>query len=197
MHSPIMEKIVMAVSRSNFIRSILMGGGMTFLGGSAAFNTDSTSVLSVKELITIWQASAQMALEFAEVMPEEKYTFRPADNPELYTYGGQMLHIAGNIRSLVSRYVTERPAPDIPVSAEGASKAAIMKAMQQCFDYGERAIQEQTEDSLRTEVDFFAGPLSRRHVLFVVQDHTTHHLGQAVIYLRGNGITPPDYRKWG
>jgi uncharacterized damage-inducible protein DinB len=41
------------------------------------------------------------------------------------------------------------------------------------------------------EVNFFARPLPRWHVLFVAQDHTTHHCGQAVLYLNARGITPP------
>jgi uncharacterized damage-inducible protein DinB len=28
---------------------------------------------------------------------------------------------------------------------------------------------------------------------FATMDHITHHRGQIIVYLRGNGITPPEY----
>jgi uncharacterized damage-inducible protein DinB len=47
-----------------------------------------------------------------------------------------------------------------------------------------------SKEEMLEEVNFFARPLPRWHVLFVAQDHTTHHCGQAVLYLNARGITP-------
>jgi uncharacterized damage-inducible protein DinB len=45
-------------------------------------------------------------------------------------------------------------------------------------------------DRLKTKM----GELSRYWALHLILDHATHHRGQAVVYLRLNGIKPPEYR---
>jgi len=150
---------------------------------------------SNKELIEIWQISGELALEYAEAMPAKDYLFRPAGLENTYTYGGQMQHIAENNISLFSNYLSDRTPPDIELNRED-DKAAIKKHIRLSFDYGTEAIRELSREKLFEEVDFFARPLPRWHVIFVAQDHTTHHCGQAVVYLNANGISPPNYRKW-
>lgn len=179
-------------TRSAFLQSIALSGPAMAL----ALKNGNNENLQIDELVEIWHFSEEMALDFAEIMPEKYYEHRPVDYDGLYSYGGQMLHIGHNITGLISNYVTDDDPPELPESAEELSKEEVITAMKSAFDFGEEAIQNQTRDSLFEEVPFFAEPLPRWHVLFIAQDHTTHHLGQAVIYLRSKGIVPPRYRKW-
>ena len=57
-------------------------------------------------------------------------------------------------------------------------------------------IDQLTEKDLDTIVDFFAGPMSKRQILTLLNDHYTHHRGQIIVYLRMNDIKPPRYRGW-
>jgi len=150
---------------------------------------------SNEELIAIWQISGKLTLQFAEAMPEDDYLFRPAGLENIYTYGGQMQHIAENNINLFSRYITENPPPNIELENED-DKSSIIKHIRLSFEYGTEAIKELSNSEMFEQVHFFARPLPRWHILFVAQDHTTHHCGQAVIYLNARGITPPSYRKW-
>ena len=106
-----------------------------------------------------------------------------------------MQHIAENNISLLSRYLTDKPPPDIRDTGNN-DKSVIKANIRDSFDYGTGIIGELSIEKMSEVVDFFARPLPRWHVLFIAQDHTTHHCGQAVIYLNAKGITPPSYRKW-
>lgn len=172
----------------------MMIGTPAMAGGSKM--NQLQNMFSSEALAEIWNISGDLALEFADAMPAEYYDYRPVDNDELYTYAGQMLHIAQNSNGLMGSYITGKEPPKIPESAEGQSKDSIMAALRDAFDFGRQVIAEQTPESLIEEVEFFAGPLPRWHVIFIAQDHTAHHIGQSVIYLRAKGITPPSYRKW-
>src|SRR5438093_2356836 len=46
-----------------------------------------------KELATTFQRSATEILDIAEVMPAEKYAFKPT--PEISSFGDQLVHVAG------------------------------------------------------------------------------------------------------
>jgi hypothetical protein len=147
------------------------------------------------DLINLWMISGELALEFADAMPEDNYLFRPEDAGDIYTFGGQMQHIAENNVSLIRSYLSDDPPPEIPVGDE-SDKPTIMKNIDISFDYGAEAIRSLSRNDLTRTVDFFAAPLPRWHVLFIAQDHTTHHIGQSTVYLRMNGIAPPRWRKW-
>ena len=171
-----------------------MAGGSLMAGyfSTSSFPNNSPSR---DELINLWKISGEVALEYADAMPEKYYHFRPGDSGELYSYGGQMQHIAENIVRLLDQYITDMAPPELPLENE-SDKAAIRKNIQSSTDYGTEAIRSLDRHELMETVDFFAGPLPRWHVLFIAQDHTAHHIGQSVIYLRVCGVSPPRWRKW-
>ena len=49
---------------------------------------------------------------------------------------------------------------------------------------------------LDEEVQFFAGPMSKRQILVLMNDHLTHHRGQMIVYVRLKGVKPPAYKGW-
>ena len=67
---------------------------------------------------------------------------------------------------------------------------------------GQRAVMgkargyERTAAQLEEKVEFFAGPMNKRQILTLLNDHQTHHCGQLIVYLRLKGVKPPDYRGW-
>jgi hypothetical protein len=177
--------------RSYFFKTCLTGS----LGGLAGTRILSSCPPPKNELIEIWQISGEMTLEFVDAMPANDYQFRPSGPNDMYTYGGQMQHIAENNISLFRNYITDRSPPNIELERED-DKTAIRHHVRLSFEYGTEAIEGLSGEEMLEEVNFFARPLPRWHVLFVAQDHTTHHCGQAVVYLNAKGITPPYYRKW-
>lgn len=178
------------MDRTHFLQN--MAAGSLMIGGAGQW--PGSNPPPRQELLAIWRTSGTVALEFAEAMPQQDYGFRPAGLEDIYSYGEQMQHIADNNISLLQD-LSGQPPPDIYLDDE-TNKQAIMANIRSSFDYGAQIMEGLTEEEVMQEVDFFARPLPRWHVLFVTQDHTTHHCGQAVIYLRAQGIAPPYYRKW-
>jgi uncharacterized damage-inducible protein DinB len=140
-----------------------------------------------------WKNAADYTLEFANVMPEDNYGFTPT-KVEM-TYREQLKHVAGNIVWLCSSFLDGNETPIDPAKT-GDSKKEVIALLEKSFKYADETIAKMTEKDLEESVDFLAGKMSKRRVLFLLSDHVTHHRGQLVVYLRMKNITPPDYVGW-
>ena len=75
------------------------------------------------------------------------------------------------------------------------SKADVMVELKDAFEYVEKAAPQLNDGVLEARVRFLANrEISKRRVLRFLLDHTTHHRGQTVVYLRLSGVRPPLYR---
>ena len=140
-----------------------------------------------------WKNAMEYTLEFAKVMPESNYSFKPADIE--MTYGEQLKHIAGNMVWLSSSYLNGAKTTLDPVNA-GNSKKEIIAILEKSFAYAAETIDQLNEKILNQNVSFFAGIMTKRRIMLLMTDHVTHHRGQLVVYLRLKGIEPPAYRGW-
>ena len=140
-----------------------------------------------------WKNVTEYTMEFAQVMPEDNYGYTPTKIE--MTYREQLKHIAGNMIWLCSSYLDGEPFSIDPIKT-GNSKKEIIAMMEKAFKYANETIAGMTEKDLDETVEFFAGKMTRRRILFLLTDHVTHHRGQLVVYLRLNNIEPPNYRGW-
>jgi len=140
-----------------------------------------------------WKNVGEYTLEFAHVMPEDFYGYTPT-KVEM-TYREQLKHIAGNVLWLCSSFLEGEPT-EIDPSAAVNSKKEIVHMLEKTFGYATETISGLTEKDLDESVDFFAGKMTRRRIMFLLTDHVTHHRGQLVVYLRMKNIEPPSYRGW-
>jgi len=140
-----------------------------------------------------WKNVTDYTLEFAHSMPEDFYGYTPT-KVEM-TYREQLKHIAGNMLWLCSSLLEGKPTVLDPSSA-GDSKKEIISMLEKTFAYANESIAGLTEKDLDETVDFFAGKMTRRRIMFLLTDHVTHHRGQLVVYLRLKNVEPPSYRGW-
>jgi uncharacterized damage-inducible protein DinB len=140
-----------------------------------------------------WQNATAYTLEFARSMPEDYYSF--SATPEEMTFGEQLKHIAGNMIWLSSSYLNGSK-DHVDPSATGNSKKEIIAMLEKSFAYAEATVSALSHKSISEEVDFIAGTMSRRRILFLMTDHVTHHRGQLVVYLRLKHVEPPKYVGW-
>ena len=140
-----------------------------------------------------WENAKEYTMEFAKAMPSEKYDFAPV--PEEMTFGRQLVHICGNMIWLSSAFLGAPPFGK-NVDHPSEKKEDVIGLLEESFDYVSEAIDKFPEDELDEVVEFFAGPMTKRHVFLLMTDHVTHHRGQLVVYLRLNEIEPPRYRGW-
>lgn len=142
----------------------------------------------------VWQRASSYTMEVAEAMPQTKYGFKPKDGS--MNFHGQMVHIIQNL-SYLSGQITGTP-PDFFNGANPAtlSKEEVAAALQMSFSYVSNLIKAVNEKTLAEQTSFAGEKMTKENIFYLMRDHMTHHRGQAILYLRINGIEPPKYRGW-
>lgn len=131
-----------------------------------------------EQIISTLQTSRVYTLAVAEAMPENSYDFKPAAAG--WHFRELLHHIAYGIQWWEQNYIlkTETAWEQPPARR---NKQEVIKYLNDAFSSLEKAAGKQklTDDVVK---GFHA-----------TLDHITHHRGQAVVYLRCHGITPPEY----
>jgi uncharacterized damage-inducible protein DinB len=86
------------------------------------------------------------------------------------------------------------PLSEEAFKAEGKSRADVIKLLQDSFAYGTEVVEGLDDTSAVAEVTMGKNKLAAWKLVLFCVDHITHHRGQTVVYLRLNGIKPPQYR---
>lgn len=83
-----------------------------------------------------------------------------------------------------------------PFSPESVkTKADILKALAESYDYGTALLNEQTDATINETVDAaWLGAFTRTRIFWALLAHSMDVYGQMVVYLRLNGIVPPASR---
>ncbi len=155
------------------------------------------------DLLADWQQQKAMMMAIAETMPEETYGFKPTEAQR--SYAEQILHIAGANVFLMQHVGGATPAPEVDTSdlrvfgLPATSKAQVLQALSDGYDYGISVIQEFPEEDL---VKTIAGPrwlgnVTRVRMAYFTLSHAMDIYGQMAVYLRLNGVVPPASRRGG
>ena len=143
----------------------------------------------VDAMVKHYQASKELTLAVAEAMPGEDYSFK-ATPPEM-SFGQQMNHIA----SANAFYCSAGLETNSPLGKlEDASKGAAIKNINTAFDFCIDGLKKLTDAGLTKSVGSGARQTTVFERLWGGFTHTAHHRGQAEVYLRLKGITPPQYK---
>jgi len=141
------------------------------------------------ELLKDWTEQKALMLKTAEAMPEEKFSYKTTAPQR--DFGQQILHVAGGNIAYLRFFSGRAAAPAFNRTA--TSKAEILKALADSYDYGDALIREQTEQSMLQiiQTNQYLGPSSKARVIYFLIGHTWDIYGQMVVYLRLNGVPPP------
>jgi uncharacterized damage-inducible protein DinB len=160
---------------------------LLFLGISSV----SFAQISMSEFFEKWNKSEEFTLEVVAMMPEELIEYRP--HPTAMTFNEQIAHLSLTMVRLSKGFLNgEEPAFDTQVIP--ATRHELMQYVKNCYAYSRVSIKALSSDQLDERLDSFVGNVSRRQIIALMDDHTTHHRGAAISYLRANGIEPPRYR---
>lgn len=131
-----------------------------------------------EQLLSTLETSKNYTLAVAQAMPGGKYKFKPVET--VWSFGELLEHIAYGIRWWEANFVRSGKTDWAPPAA-ATDKETIIQNLTRAYDELEKTIGE--------------GSLSKDAVkgFHATLDHITHHRGQAVIYLRCNGVEPPEY----
>jgi uncharacterized damage-inducible protein DinB len=151
----------------------------------------------IDDLKRAFATSHAFTVDMANAMPEEKYHFKPVNDPEIRTFGQQMVHIADGASVIFQHFVEGKDVPAGPKPAEEqfANKADVLAKLEAAYKYVEGAVAKMSDADLNRSVVFFGKkPAPVRQVLHTILDHCTHHRAQTVVYIRLNGLKPATYR---
>ncbi len=154
----------------------------------------------IKDALSKWKGMKSYTLAVAEAMPEDKYYYKPVD--EENTFAFQLVHMADNLYYISSKLIRDTESPiDLKIAEEKVnnkklSKKEIIEYVGKAFDYAEETFAQMTDKDLEEEIDYWGGHSTKRKIVFLLNDHQTHHRGQLIVYLRLNGIKPPKYIGW-
>ncbi len=173
------------------LQTVLLVTLFAFPYASPAQSTGSLYLKAAKQKL---QHAREYTMKVAEAMPEEKYGFKPS--AEEMDFGQQLLHLSSNMGWLSSAYFGQTSNPITKEDGGLKKKEAIIAVLNKAYDFALNTLSHVTEKELSDTVSFFAGPMSKLQIINLLNDHQTHHRAQVLVYLRLNGIKPPDYVGW-
>lgn len=157
-----------------------------------------------EEMVAIMENQKAYTLELMNLMPEDKYNYRP--NEEVRSFGELFKHLAGSFqlqqKVLKGEFTTpEKEFPAVQqLEKSEMSKQAIINLISKEMDNMISLMADMNKKELKTSFTFGfipGAPVKTNREIFVFsRDHLTHHRGQATTYLRLNGIKPSAYRPW-
>ena len=154
----------------------------------------------IQDALSKWKGMKSYTLEVAEKMPEVKYSYQPVSDESTFAF--QLVHMANNMYSISSKLLRNTSSPvdlksfETKVKENKISKKEIIEHLSNAFDYTSETFTLLTDKTLEEELDYWGGHSTKRKIVFLLNDHQTHHRGQLIVYLRLNGIVPPKYIGW-
>jgi len=140
------------------------------------------------KLVEHWKTSKKYVLALAEQMPAADFGFKPS--PEEMSFGQQMAHIAGANGFFFATLSGQKDPIAKPTQFD---KASVIKLLNTSYDFAISTLEKITPEQLHAEYDAEGGKMTGVELLLLATDHTAHHRGQCIVYLRMKGIKPTDY----
>ena len=138
-------------------------------------------------------------VQLAEAIPEDVYTWRPAEG--VRSTSETLMHLAGANLGLPMMMGVAPPegmemSEDMMAKMQEreknvTAKAEVIADLKKSIAYGKSAIGDFPAAHLGDEIEFFGMNLKKRDLLLILLSHSHEHLGQLIAYARSNGVTPP------
>ncbi|MES2005119.1 MAG: DinB family protein [Bacteroidota bacterium] len=154
-------------------------------------NADTVKAQLVKD----WERAKSYTAEYLNTMPADKYGARAVDS--IRSFAEQMLHLATGTIGLVANGTG---APRIftgfnmEKSAGAQSKDSVTYYVNASYDYAINSIKAMDANKLGEHVKRGSFDETKLTWLLKAFEHQTHHRGQCTIYIRLQGIRPPNER---
>jgi uncharacterized damage-inducible protein DinB len=156
------------------------------------FISFSQAQTSADDMVKDWERAKAYTKEYLDAMPADKYALKPT--PEMRSFADQMLHLTdGNFGITAAAAGVQSPV-GMGASEKSAdkSKEAVTKQVMDSYDFVISTIKNMRPAQMSESVKLFDRfVLTRSAALAKVFEHQTHHRGQATVYIRLAGATPP------
>jgi uncharacterized damage-inducible protein DinB len=149
------------------------------------------------QMVKEWERARAYTIDYLNTMPADKYSFKAVDS--IRSFAQQMLHLAGaNIFLMMNATDQKPPAsfsnPDLEHSPGAQKKDSVMFYVTASYDYCINAVKNSDLNKWGEKKKLFGFEETRYALMIKTFEHQTHHRGQTTIYIRLQGIRPPEER---
>lgn len=141
-----------------------------------------------------WQRAKDYTTAYLNTMPADKYSYRAVDS--IRSFAQQMIHLAqGNFGLMAAATDKQPPAyasTNLEQSAGAQTKDSVVYYVTASYDFCINAVQNLDVAKWGEKKKFFGMDETRFALMMKTFEHQTHHRGQTTIYIRLNGIKPPN-----
>ena len=167
---------------------------LIFTSRTVAQSLSSEEIRS--QLVKDWERAKEYTVSYLNTMPDRKYSFKPVDS--IRSFAMQMLHLSQGNLFLMS-LATGEQAPDwaqadLEHSPTAQSKDSVMYYVTSSYDFCRNAVDKSDVNKWAEIKEIFGYKASRFAFMQKSFEHQTHHRGQTTIYIRLQGIRPPEER---
>jgi uncharacterized damage-inducible protein DinB len=155
-----------------------------------AMATSLTAQTPKANLLKEWERARAYTKEYLEAMPETGYALKPTK--EMRSFAGQMLHLSDAIYMIVGTATDVAPTAKDLEKSNDVAKASVSDKVLAAYDFAINAIKNVPDAKLAESVKLFGRfELTKGQAMDKAFEHQTHHRGQATVYIRLAGATPP------
>jgi uncharacterized damage-inducible protein DinB len=163
---------------------------------SFTVKAQSLSSTDIKaQMVKDWERAKAYTIAYLNTMPADKYGFKAVDS--LRSFAQQMLHLASGNVFLMMNATSKPPLPwlqsDIEHRTTAQSKDSVMSYVVSSYDYCIDAVKNSDPAKWGENTKMFNRFEQTRFALMnKTFEHQGHHRGQTTIYIRLQGIKPPE-----
>ena len=161
----------------------------------AKLNAQAISGEDIKaQLVKDWERAKAYTNAYLAAMPANKYGAKAVDSIPR-TFAGQMLHLSAGTIGLVGNGTGAPrifPGFNMENSPGAQSKDSVTYYVNAAYDFAINGIRDMDASKLGEHVK--RGTFDETKLAWIMKafEHQTHHRGQATIYIRLQGIRPPN-----
>ena len=147
------------------------------------------------QFVSDWERSKAYTLDYLNTMPADKYSFKAVDS--IRSFAQQMLHLASGTAYLMNMATGATPsfnARGLEGRASAQTKDSVTYFVTASYDFAIAAVKALDASKLGEMVGQDNRKVTRYALLLKSLEHQAHHRGQTTIYIRLQGIRPPNER---
>jgi uncharacterized damage-inducible protein DinB len=147
------------------------------------------------QFIKDWERAKSYTLDYLNTMPADKYSFKAVDS--IRSFAQQMLHLAsGNVGliQLASGAKADFPGRGLETSPTAQNKDSVVYYVTKSYDFAIQSVKDFDPAKFGETITLGNNKVTRFALFEKAFEHQTHHRGQTTIYIRLQGIRPPNER---
>jgi len=148
-----------------------------------------------QQFIKDWERSKAYTLDYLNTMPADKYSFKPVDS--IRSFAQQMLHLASANLGLVNQGTGAQPSfvgRGLEGRTSAQTKDSVVYYVTASYDYAIDAVKGLDASKYGELAGQGNNKVTRYAWILKGLEHQAHHRGQTTIYIRLQGIRPPNER---